>query len=204
MEIDIKSMKILIILFTVVTVLTGCFFGTAVEKTVTPTIRAITDLFAVTDIGSATLVVSGSEMETQTITLSATEMSTDFIVTIPEGVITFDLTVEMGVLYTGAVASYFGTTTETISTDNTNVIITLGVERTKIVVPDYLNSKITQFDDISGSNALSLSSAAIVSLLFTAGYTLSTFSPHNIDFDNEGRIYIANYAGSTESGFIRI
>jgi hypothetical protein len=73
--------------------------------------------------------------------------------------------------------------------------ITMELHETKIIIPDYLNNRIVQIDDISGENWKVLTSVA----------GITTFSPYDIDFDSQGRIYIANYStGATNGVIIRI
>jgi hypothetical protein len=200
-----KVISNLFILIIAVSFVSACSFGTAITKTVTPRIRAITDEFSLTDIGSASLVVSGPEMTTQTIELNTAQMSDIFTLFLPEGEVTFDLTVNMDAAYNGSVNSYFGTTTEIITADNAEVIITLGIHNTKIIVPDFQNNRILQFDDItdSVSDSLDSSNPLISALMFAEG--INAFSPYDIDLDNQGRIYIANndVFGNTH-GIIRV
>ena len=56
----LKNVNLLIILLITVTVLSGCFFGTPVVKTVTPTIRAI-GVPDGTDVGSVSLTVTDAD-----------------------------------------------------------------------------------------------------------------------------------------------
>ena len=63
------------------------------------------------------------------------------------------------------------------------------VGETKIVIPDAMNARIVQVDDMSGTGWLTRTGGNIA----FAG----TFNPYDIDFDPAGRIYIANNNSST-------
>ena len=71
------------------------------------------------------------------------------------------------------------------------------LNRTKIVIPDYLNNRIVQIDDINGTNWTAKTNSDI-------GFG-STLYPYDTDYDSRGRIYIANYSSSSgEDIVIRI
>ena len=196
-------MKILIILLTVVTVLTGCFFGTAIEKTVTPTIRAIGIPLDI-NIGSMTLTVTDSD-SVIIVEETYTTLPTEITIEVPEGNgINFELTIQLADAFIavdpGAATSYTGTDTVDISVDSAVVTLNMRVGSTKLVVPDYyFNNRVLQFDDISDTTSIVLNSASpVFGAWLTAGGL--QFRPYDIDFDNEGKIYIANNLGGSGMG----
>jgi hypothetical protein len=69
----------------------------------------------------------------------------------------------------------------------------MDLDSTRIVVPDFLNGRIVQMDDMSGggwkSTDLGLG---------------SEFMPRDVEFDSLGRIYIANRPNAGDAGIIRI
>lgn len=75
------------------------------------------------------------------------------------------------------------------------VEIAMHLFQTKIVVPDYNNYRLVQMDDMEGSGFKVINASSI-------GYT-GTFAPYDVDFDDVGRLYIANYASGYEN-IIRI
>jgi hypothetical protein len=66
-----------------------------------------------------------------------------------------------------------------------SVTIDLELYETKIIVPDAMNNRIVQIDDMQGNGWLELDYDDF-------GLTITEFNPYDIDFDSLGRIYIAN------------
>jgi len=86
-----------------------------------------------------------------------------------------------------AALAFTGTATLDLSPgESKSISVTMIVSETKIVIPDYLNNRIIQIDDISG----------------TGSVVYNTISPYDVDFDVAGRIYIARNAAV--QGVIRI
>lgn len=75
------------------------------------------------------------------------------------------------------------------------VDISMHLYRTKIIVPDYYNYRLVQMDDMSGNGFIYINASSI-------NY-LGTLAPYDVDFDDIGRIYIANYWSGYEE-IIRI
>lgn len=196
-----RNISIVMIPLLMLMVFSGCFFGTGIEKTVTPTIRAI-GIPSDINIGSITLTVTDSAGAV-IVEETYTSLPTGITVSIPEGNnITFELTINMDPLFSGTITSYKGTATTNIASETATVDIIMGIERTKIVVPDYYNKRILQFDDITGSISASLDPT--LNPGFSTWLGSKTFNPYDIALDNEGRIYIANYDASTDSGIVRV
>ena len=180
-----------------------CSFTGDSAVTVSPVMKAV-GLPSASVITSVELTISGPGMNT--IVVAYDSLPSSIELAIPSGSArTFELEVFVDIPIIAA-TSYKGTTTADLTQDSVTIYLTMGVGSTKIVVPDPewnsgLTPRILQFDDISGLNGISLDFA----ILWAQGIVgLATFAPYDIDFDNQGRIYIANHAGSTESGFIRI
>lgn len=180
-----------------------CSFTGNSNVTVSPEIRAI-GLPSASNIISVELTVSGPGMNTIWVVYDSLPSSIEL--SIPSGSDrTFELVVYVDIPIIAA-TSFKGTATADLTQDSVTIYLTMGVGSTRIVVPDPewnsgLTPRISQFDDISGLNGISLDFA----ILWAQGIVgLATFAPYDIDFDNQGRIYIANNAGSTESGFIRV
>jgi len=201
-----KKILIPLIIILLVFILSTCFFTGNTSVSVSPVIKAI-GLPSASSITSVELIVSGPGMNTIGVTYDSLPSTIDL--TVPSGSDRkFELTVHVDIPIIAA-TSYKGTSTVNLSQGDAVVSLNMGLGSTKLIVPDRnwnsgITPRVLQFDDISGSNAFLLNFATLGPLLTAAGYTLSTFAPYDIDFDAGGRIYIANRAGSTESGFIRI
>ncbi len=182
-------------------IFSGCFMGEFNSTMVTPEIRAI-GLPDSTIVDSITLKVTGPDMDP--VEVSYSSIPSVINLAIPEGNDrSFELTVSTGPAYIGTIATFTGTATSDINSDGTVVTLNMGIGSTKIIVPDYSNSRVLQFDDISGSNEVTLS--ALDNPVFAAWLTANTISgflPNDIDFDSQGRIYIANTDPS--EGIIRV
>ncbi|MEW6527527.1 MAG: hypothetical protein AB1444_12810 [Spirochaetota bacterium] len=76
-----------------------------------------------------------------------------------------------------------------------SVDIYMHLYQTKIIIPDYNNYRLVQIDDMDGSGFIAINAGSI-------GFS-GTFAPYDVDFDDIGRIYIANYASGYEN-IIRI
>lgn len=145
-------------------------------------------------ITSVELTVSGPGMNTISIVYDSLPSSIE--IAIPSGRDrTFELVVFVDVPIIAA-TSYKGTATADLTQNSATIYLTMGVGSTKIVVPDYSNNRVIQFDDINDSIPMTLDAG----MLFDNGLTTSLF-PYDVDFDREGRIYIANVAAN---GLIRV
>jgi len=69
------------------------------------------------------------------------------------------------------------------------VNISMHLYRTKIIVPDYYNYRLVQMDDMSGTGFIAINASSI-------GF-IGNLYPYDVDFDDIGRIYIADYGFST-------
>jgi len=82
------------------------------------------------------------------------------------------------------------------------LVIDLYIDETKIIIPDALNNRIVQIDDMTGTGwAVKEYNNFGLSQLTSS----SDFVPYDIDFDQLGRIYIAiNNGSATKPQLIRI
>ena len=139
------------------------------------------------NITSINLKITGPDMDTINKTYPA-PVSDIITVEVPSGESrNFEVIVNIDPSDSRAVFSYIGTATRNLASGATITIpISMTVHETKIIIPDYMNQRIVQIDDMSGTNWSTRYRTDI-------GYTTaSTFYPQDIDFDSRGRIYIAN------------
>jgi len=131
---------------------------------------------------SIALTVNGSNMEEISKTLSA---STTAVVMVPAGLSrTFSAQSS-----TVSVTSKGETEADLLTVDDADVIISFELYETKLIIPDAENNRIVQIDDMTGSGWTVLDYADF-------GLGVSEFVPYDIDFDSQGRIYIANNYGT--------
>ena len=147
---------------------------------------------ASSDITSFTLTVTGAGMSTISETYSASTTSIELDV--PSGNNReFNLTVNMNSASDSAVLSWLGTATANLSGAAT-ITLNMEIDETKLIIPDYLEAEIKILDDI---DELTLEVITATDVGYGGG-----FNPYDIDFDDSGRIYIANNNGGT--GFGRV
>ncbi len=181
-------------------IFSGCFLSAPTGELVSPTIRAI-GLPDASIVGSVTLKVTGPDMAP--VEVSYTQLPSVINIAVPEGNDRkFELTVTTGSSYKGAIASYKGTAAADITSDSAVVTLNMGIGSTKIIVPDYSNNRVLQFDDINSINETKLSSTDNPVFGAWLGISSIIFLPYEIDFDSEGRIYIAN--NDPSEGIIRV
>jgi hypothetical protein len=145
-----------------------------------------------TNLTSLTLNITGDGMDTITQSYTAPPPST-ITVEVPAGESRmFEI-----LAYTPS-ATLRGVATRSLAGGATVTIpITMGLYETKIVIPDWYSQRLVQINDMTGAGWRSINNSSI-------GYT-PTFQPSDIDFDSQGRIFIANRASSTgEVGIMRI
>ncbi len=70
------------------------------------------------------------------------------------------------------------------------VDIAMHLYSTKILIPDYNSHRLVQIDDMTGSGFRDINGGTI-------SFPVGTIYPYDVDFDDIGRIYIANYGFST-------
>ena len=66
----------------------------------------------------------------------------------------------------------------------------MSLYRTRLIMPDFQNRRVIQLDNMNGAGGKLLKGPKI-------GMTVANFRPYDIDYDNRGRIYIANLGSST-------
>jgi hypothetical protein len=87
-------------------------------------------------------------------------------------------------------ATLRGVTVVDLEAGEQTVDIYMHLYQTKIIIPDYNNYRLVQIEDMAGSGFISINGSSIS---FPGGYIY----PYDVDFDDVGRIYLANYGFST-------
>ncbi|PKL38559.1 MAG: hypothetical protein CVV44_11805 [Spirochaetae bacterium HGW-Spirochaetae-1] len=101
----------------------------------------------------------------------------------------------------GALLSYRGSTIANLSPGENNITVNMGPGDTKLMIPEpdpYITRRLRQINDFSSTTWAQLTATD-----FTNS-TVGTFYPWDIDFDRQGRIYIANNVYYDYSQVIRI
>jgi len=137
---------------------------------------------------SITLIMSADDT---TIVKSISPTAAQVDLSLPAGVWSFELIIE-----TPSARLRGFTTAALVSGEDSTVAIDMELDWTKLVLPDYSGGKIIQFDDISGSGQIVLVGTGISNI----GFTDFDFSPYDVDFDDQGRIFIANSIGGSGMG----
>ncbi len=99
-----------------------------------------------------------------------------------------------------AARSFRGTAVANLTAGDTVPLpVEMNLHEVKLVLPDFENGRIIQMGDITGTGyAFRYGSDIGLGVTFT-------FRPYDVDFDNTGRIYIANYFfGPAEDTVIRL
>lgn len=153
------------------------------------------------DISSFVLTITGEGMSTISVTYGAD--TTQISLEVPAGnAREIELVCNIDPSSPGAVLSYMGNTTENLTAGETvNVALSMMLYETKIIFPnpnDFQGAsyrRIIQLDSINDSSPIELRIADVNPSL----NPISTFMPWDIDFDFNGRIYIANNDSSTDN-----
>ena len=152
------------------------------------------------DIESFDLAVSGDDMDN--VTASVDGSASEIVAEVPDGSgRIFTVTAAVDGSSSGAALTFTGTAVEDLTAGEPTAfdlpVDTLG--STKIVIPDYLQSRLVQIDDMNGGNWEDLMASAVNPDWVADSY----FLPYDVDFDNQGRIYVANYSSQAD-GIVRI
>lgn len=144
------------------------------------------------NVTSIILNISGSGMETISNTYPSSTTSIDLDVPSGPSRLFEVLAHTPSATLRGAVTqSLVGGTTVTIP-------ISMGLYETKIVIPDWYNSRLVQIDDMSGTNWRQRIRTDI-------GYIGGTvFRPQDVAFDLQGRIFIANDTPESAGAYLII
>ncbi len=143
---------------------------------------------------SIELDITGPEMDDINLNLPADAL------TISVGAPPGSSRVFSAVVRTASVTSIGEGSIDLVPGESAQLIIDLTINETKIIIPDAENHRIVQVDDMTGTGWTTLTWE---NLGFS---TKNDFDPYDIDFDAQGRIYIANYpyGGETDKGVLRI
>lgn len=173
---------------------------------------SVTKAPALSSISSVLFYVTGEGMEaiSESLPLSSTSVTadagSDILVSYgsdgiavsldmePGSGRTFSVTVNIKPSDPGVVLAWSGSETVDVVEGENVVQVVMGIRETKILVPDYLNNRVVQIDDMAddqtdeftGDDAVALN---IDGAAFSAP---SLFQPSDIEIDSLGRIYIAN------------
>ncbi len=137
---------------------------------------------------SFTLTVTASGMETITKTYTRSEVASGISLEITAGparLFTMTSAVPASASASTSVKAYTGASGNIDLTAGQSVAVSIPmrVSETKIVIPDYLNNRILQMDDMSGTNLV-----ARTLPMDSYDYYMS---PFDVDFDATGRIYVS-------------
>ena len=182
----------LLVLIIVFGILTACGNPSMIPVTVVPEIH-VKALPAY--ITSVEFTVTGPGMEP--LSASYDSLPDSINLAIPPGEDRyFELLVYVdGLLGLTPAISFKGSATVDLTPGDVVVELTMRLDSTKLVVPDFQNNRIIQFDDISGAGELSL----VGNDAWGIGWA-ANFYPYDVDFDDQGGIYIANNFASTDFG----
>lgn len=189
-EVVMKKIFFVLIVTSSILILSTCFFAGNSTVTVSPVIKAIG---LPVNITSAELTVSGPGMNTIVVVYDGLPSTIEL--SIPSG---SDRTFEL-VVYVddpaSAATSFKGTATADLSQGNATIYLTMGVNSTKLVIPDARNNRLVQIDDMLGTNWSTLENSDLT------GWT-GTYRPWDTDIDNLGRIIVANNGFATGEAII--
>ena len=157
---------------------------------------------SLSDIDSFALTVSGTDMDD--VTASGSSSTSQFVVEVPDGQErTFEVTASVSDTSDSAALTFSGIVTRDL-TAGEPAAVTVPVDQlasTKIVIPDpgYYKYRLVQIDGMSGGGWSTLD------YNFNARFTYSEdFRPWDTDFDNQGRIYIANRTAGVSGDLGRV
>ncbi len=142
-----------------------------------------------TNITSYTLRISGSGMSTinETYAAGTTQISLE----VPAGnAREIELLCDIDPSSPSAALSFLGSTTEDLASgDTVTVSLEMMLYETKLVFPNpNTDTRIIQLDSLNDPSPSELRLAQVN----PSNEVISSFNPWDIDFDNQGRIYIAN------------
>jgi hypothetical protein len=185
----------LLVLIIVFSILAACNNPSMIPVTVVPEIH-VKALPA--NITSVVFTVTGPGMDP--LSASYDSLPDSITLAVPPGEDRyFELIVYIdGLLGLTPALSFKGSATVDLTPGDVVVELTMRLDSTKLVVPDFQNQRVIQFDDIGGGGAQYLVGTDLLGL----GWLDSDFMPYDIDFDDQGRIYIANY--NAASGYARV
>ncbi|MCP4131826.1 MAG: hypothetical protein GY754_12675 [bacterium] len=117
-----------------------------------------------------------------------------------------EVTAVMNPAIVSAVLTYKGSTTENLKPgEEKTVAIKMITNTTKLVIPDYLNSRIVQINNMEGGDTAINATWQELTKAELPYFASVGFSTGDIDFDASGRIYIASGGPSTgEARVVRL
>jgi hypothetical protein len=139
---------------------------------------------SLSSVSSVSLRVSGPDMETDVYDYA--DIPVNLSIPIPRGpgrVIEMTVNVD---LPNSIVTSFKGKAVTDIGSSTVLITLNMGLGSTKLVLPDFKNSRILVLDSISAAGFTAILDASVFPAL------TANFGPFDVDFDNQGRIYLAN------------
>lgn len=177
-------------LITATVVLAGCFFTPWGSRGTSSASISVSMKQPAAPLTSIALIVSGPDMST--IAKSVDPQASELTLEVPAGSArTFTILIN-----TFSVTFKGQTTVDLKPGEETVVDITPTLEATQIIIPDSYNYRVVQISDMEGAGWTEVD----YSQLGLGMTNYFDFYPYDIDFDKEGRIYIANSA----EGVIRL
>ncbi|MBA7484786.1 hypothetical protein ES707_20317 [subsurface metagenome] len=146
--------------------------------------------------GISTVNVTVSADDLPEILLEYASPPSSIVIELPAGPARrFD--VEVGVDNQTVASKYSGSATvDLVPGDSKEVGVEMSLSETKLIIPDGNNYRLVQIDNMSGAGWTTLSGTQL-------GYAIGEHMPWDADFDDRGRIYVANYHFSS-GGVYRI
>ncbi len=194
-SISLIRLAVGVLLLLLVITFTGCIFFAASDTGIA--VPNLTVKGAPSNITALSLRITGPGMAPVESYYSSVPSS--ITVEVPAGVDRqFELIAYIGPSNPSAATSFKGKATVDLAAGETkNITLNMIVNETKLVIPDatnnYAGGKLLQIDDITGGNSKTITGGDI---------GLGTFTPYDVDFDSQGRIYIANNAGGTGTSMV--
>lgn len=179
-----------VLAITVGLIAAGCFFSPWGTRGTATTSISVSMKQPAAPVTSIALIVTGPDLAP--IAKSIDPQLPELILEVPAGSArTFTLLIN-----TFSVTFKGQTTVDLDPGEETVVVINPTLEATQIIIPDSYNYRVVQISDMAGTGWTEIAYDQL-------GLGMSNyweFNPYDIDFDKEGRIYIANY----NNGVIRL
>ncbi len=171
-----------VLLVAAILAFTGCYYipGSSGDSVRT---ELVVSKAVAANISSIALVVEGPGMNT--ISASFTNVGSGVKIDVPPG-----HSRKFTLLMNTPSATLQGTAIVDLNPgEDREITLEPKIAATEIVVPDYQNGRVVQVSDVDWSGWTARTAADFGGV--------GAFSPYDVDFDNQGRIYIANYTMST-------
>jgi len=189
-SVSLIKLAVGVFLLLLVITFTGCIFFAATDTGIA--VPNLTIKGAPSDITALSLRITGPGMSPVESYYSTVPSSIE--IEVPAGV---DRQFELLAYPSSASAaiSFKGTATVDLAAgETTEIVLTMDLNETKLLIPDNKNNRIVQIDDMGGGGWKEITDTDI-------SYP-PDLAPYDIDFDSQGRIYIAIYTADSLKDFI--